>query len=138
MADVQDLPQPTVTLAPARGGWTLSGHIRRRLRAQPRMTRTDLRESLRQATLLTWGTRGGNRLRQVLFQMRRAGEIIVDGDEVVAVNLRQRVVKKKRVRRPRRRSPPKRLETPAAKRRRLWTQRQERAQARQAVARTAA
>ncbi|WP_029002514.1 hypothetical protein [Azorhizobium doebereinerae] len=112
-------------LSPARGAWTLSGHVRRLLRERPRTTRTELRAILRERMLLTWGTLGCQRFRAVLAQMAEAGEIALDGDDVIAVNLRQRV--------PRKRKPD--PETAGAKRRRMREKRDARATARQEAAR---
>ena len=74
----------------ARGAWTLSGHVRRRLRECPSMTRAELRDSLRAARLLSWGTLGGVRLRMVLIRMADAGELVLDGETITAAVLLER------------------------------------------------
>lgn len=110
-------------LSPARGGWTISGHIRRLLREHPRTTRTELRRTLRERLLLSWGTLGCQRFRAVLVQMAEAGEIVLEGDDVIAVNLRERRPKAK---------PPEKM---GAKMKRMAEKRDARAKARQEAAR---
>ena len=73
--------------APSRP-WTLSGHVRKRLRLRPVMSRADLRADLRQARLLAYGCAGAARLREVLAAMARAGEVRLVGPMVEATQLR--------------------------------------------------
>lgn len=113
-------------LSPARGGWTLSGHIRRLLLERPHTTRTELRAILRERMLLSWGTLGCQRFRAVLMQMADAGELALEGDDVIAVNLRQHAPRKRK-----RKPGP---ETAGARRRRMRDKRDARAKARQEAA----
>ena len=73
-----------------RGAWTLAGHVRKRLRETPTMTREALRDGLRADRLLTWGTRGAQRLSGVLHDMRSNGEVALTEETVSAVALRTR------------------------------------------------
>lgn len=59
------------------------------------MTRAELRASMREAKLMTWGALGATRFRSALMQMAKAGEIALEGDDVIALSLRQRRPKAK-------------------------------------------